>query len=126
MNESEILDSGFTTNEKWGLDKVVSWWEKKRILFNLLLFGTEILIMLYFSSATLNYGLGRAFIQTIVVNVIANGFYSMGWGGEVLIDHYFKGYVIGHGFRRFLLIAGIAFSVLLACEAYIVTLRYFS
>lgn len=119
--KEDILDADLE-NQEDPLFIGVQWWEKKRLIYNLFLIGTQIIMMLSYSSGTMQYGLENAIIDSLFVAVIANGFYCIGWGLEILVRYYFN-YQLEHQYRITCYIIGTGFSVLLAFITYGITLN---
>jgi hypothetical protein len=120
MKEQELLDDGFD-DENANLLDAVQWWEKKRILYNILLFSLELLLVGIYWDGMMLFGIGSAIIGIISHNIVANMFYTIGWGIEILFLYYFK--IKSFGNVRFALyIMGVLFSFLWAWVAYIVAL----
>ena len=117
MKEQELLDDGFD-DENANLLDAVQWWEKKRLWYNVLIFGVELLIMIRYWQGTMSFGIVEAIIGTIANNIVANMFYTIGWGIEILILYYFKIKSFGNSARLFLYTIGVAFSLLWVWTAY--------
>ena len=64
--------------------QAVQWWEEKRRLYNLLLIGLEIALLLFYWEAVLNFGVLSAIFWTVAYTIAANSFYCLGWGMEIL------------------------------------------
>ncbi len=123
MRTDEILDSeDNTVNSPYS--EPVKWWEDRRLIYNLFLFGIEIYLMVRYSENTRRYGWGSAIVETLVANIIANVFYSLGWGLEIFLNYYFKKTRFSHSLRLLLFILGLLFSVFLAWEEYSSVLVY--
>jgi len=116
MNNDDILDADLDAKElSWRL--AVKWWEKKRMVYNIIFIGTQIMMMLVYWKGTLQYGLEYAVIDSFIVVLIANMCYCLGWGLEILADYYFN-YELGERYRNVCYALGIGFSVVLALLAY--------
>lgn len=90
MKNREILDDELLKKKDIIKSEIIQWWEKKRLLYNLLLFGVEILVMFSYWKETIDYGIGNAILTTLINNFIANIFYTAGWILEVFEIHYLK------------------------------------
>jgi hypothetical protein len=97
------------------MEESVRWWEKKRLVYNLItLFGGLLVFVL--RSGVPN-GLSpnefyhmHPYLFLGVMLLGANIFYCFGWGSEVLLNHYFKLTFFSKGLRMFLYIGGSLFS----------------
>ncbi len=118
MQENEILDSNFNEEKSIKLLEAVSWWERKRLIYNALLLSVELLVMFSYLDALKIFGIENAIGQTIFVNIIANVFYSSGWGIEILGVYYFKKFTLTNTIRMILFVIGLLFSLLIALIAY--------
>ena len=113
MKNQEILDAEFSDKTEYVEIEVVRWWERKRLLYNALLFGLEIFLMLLYGEETMRFGIGRAIILTLITNFIANIFYTAGWVLEIFISFYFKKRMPS-AFKKVLFVLGTLFSLTLA------------
>lgn len=97
--------------ESKDLRSALIWWEKKRILYNLLvgLFGV---VGLLWSPHYDLYGFQISDIYWILIWALgANVFYSMGFMVEALAEHYFKGRFSLVKWRWLLWTVGVIFSI---------------
>ena len=117
FNETK-LDNRFFTD-------LLKWWETKRSYFNLGLLILEVSIMLYYLDSTIIFGITEAIILTILTNIVANGFYCLGWILEILCYYYFRKYIFSNWLRGLLLAFGVLFSILLTLVTYINTLDFY-
>lgn len=123
MKDEIILDDFEShSQEDDKLINSVRWWEGKRILYNIVLACTELFIMVNYYRETINYGIENAIIETIAVNLIANIFFCLGWGLEIMLYYYLKAYTLSNTSRWVLFLLGILFTVLLTLFAYSNTL----
>lgn len=122
--KDEMLDSSLIQIHNTNAHEAMEFWEKKRLLYTVLLFSVEILVMMYYSQGTLEYGLTVGIVHTIIVNLIANGFYCLGWGSELLLTYYFGDVRWSNGFRWLIFVLGTSFSLILAFAAYSAELSY--
>ncbi len=84
-----------------------AWWEKKRVLYNIIVGVAGIIVLLllpYFSILDL--------LGVIIYGVIVNLFYSLGFLIEVAARHYFKSDIDFTEKRETFFGAGLIFSVL--------------
>ena len=118
MSDTNILDADFIALKDKSFFEGVAWWEKRRLIYNIILISLEVLIMLYFWEGTEIFGIGPAIFQSFLYTLVANAFFCAGWGLEIFIKYYFGGKFIGDGFRTVFFILGISFSILLTCLSY--------
>ena len=89
---NDILDLTEEKSTDSSILATVRWWERMRILYNIIIVG--IIITSFFF---VHYGFDfssirfqeRLFVMGIYL-VIANLFYCLGWGLDILFRHYFK------------------------------------
>ncbi|HEX7844743.1 MAG TPA: hypothetical protein VF476_03020 [Chitinophagaceae bacterium] len=62
-----------------------SWWEKRRLLYNIIVGITGLLVLVLFSFFTL-----ADLIGVVIYGITANVFYCTGFLSEVIDKHYFK------------------------------------
>lgn len=124
MREIETLDSDLTTSNDGEILPAVRWWERRRFLYNALLILVEAFISLSHFENLKSFGIGSGIFQTIIANLIANVFYSLGWGVEVFAIYYFERIRFNETSRRILYVLGLLFSLLLAWIAYDMALNY--
>ena len=124
MDNEETLDEEFASGKEAQIFIAVRWWERRRLLYNVLLFGVEFFVSISHYKNLLAFGVVSGIIQTIIVNIIANAFYSMGWGVEVLATYYFEHIKFTETSRRILYVLGLLFSLGLAWLAYNAALNY--
>jgi len=103
----------------------VRWWEKKRLMFTIILLVTEVVMMSTNLQGTIEFGISNAIIGSIAYIIAANGFFCLGWGLEVLVKYYYNGKNFLEQFRWFFLIIGILFSCLYTVIIYHDTLMFF-
>jgi hypothetical protein len=126
MLKENILDSEFLKNESNQIYTSIKWWEKKRLVFNLIIVGIEILVIWMFWRGAIQFGIGNTIFWSIAYTITANIFFSIGWGTSVLIDYYglisLKNF---EKFRMFFFIVGTLFSIFLTISLFKDTLFYF-
>ncbi len=112
MSNLELLDDDLIKEKNDDLLKSLRWWEKKRVLYNLILLGIIIFIIFSRYDAFLYFGVYNGIIGSILFLLVANFFFCMGWILEILIYYYFKkGYQFIKTLRMFLFIIGISISI---------------
>jgi len=121
MKNQELLDIELTDKKEYVEIEIIRWWERKRILYNALLFGIEILVMLYYWQETVEFGISLSIFETLLVNFIANVFYTAGWTLELLFSYYLKR-IMPSAFRKVFFSLGTLFSLALAFTAYYIAL----
>jgi hypothetical protein len=94
--------------------EMVNWWEKKRLIYNLIIVPMTVLTLVLFwkyVGATISHSglIFDAFWMLVWCNVL----YTSGWVGGILRHHYFKSYPLPSSGRWFLFILGTIFSVLI-------------
>lgn len=96
---------------KFILHESVKWWEKKRILYNVILIGFA-LVFAFAKNEFPNTNWSIESTLSICVWIFgANIFYCGGWGSEVLLKYYVDG-KINKNMRKFLFIMGMGASIL--------------
>ncbi|MFK8104057.1 MAG: hypothetical protein AB8G15_16100 [Saprospiraceae bacterium] len=113
MEVDEILDYKLKDTEI-NFFAPVRWWEKRRLLYNFIFVGVIVLTMITFSVGVERYGISTAVIHTLIVVLIANAFYSVGWGLEILVSYYFPATRFNSTLRMVFYLLGTLFSVSLA------------
>ena len=118
MDESQIVDliEQDSDGERW--KESVGWWERKRLLYNLIVVGTELFLMILYKSEVINYGIVSALLGSIIWTFLANICYSLGWGIEIFRLYYNLSISSFDKWRLLLLVTGITFSVLLTYLIY--------
>ncbi len=93
--------------------EMVTWWEKKRYIYNaiLLLFTSLILYSLWdYTGPTLSPS--EAVIQALWFVVLGNICYTIGWAGGILRHYYFQSYPLPISGRWILFSLGSVFSII--------------
>lgn len=123
MNEENILDAGFNQYQSNPIMDSINWWERKRGLYNLVVIGFQIILILFFWDGTLQFGITNAIIGSIAYTIAANIFFSIGWGINIIIYHY-NIYFLKKidEYRMFFFIMGISVSIFLTVSTYAETL----
>ena len=126
MLKENILDSEYLDNESNEIYASINWWERKRLIFNLILIGVEILIISFFWRGAIEFGIGNTIFWSIAYTIAANIFFSIGWGISVLIDYYNLKFLKNiEKLRMLFFILGILFSIFLTIALFKDTLLYF-
>ena len=126
MLKENILDSEYLENETNEIYASINWWERKRLIFNLILIGVEILIISFFWRGAIEFGIGNTIFWSIAYTIVANIFFSIGWGISVLIDYYNLKFLKNiEKLRMLFFILGILFSIFLTIALFKDTLLYF-
>lgn len=99
------------------LSEAVRWWERYRIVYNLILLGVVAYFFIRYFPRIELYGLNQAVFESILFLITANAFYSFGLLLEVLFPFYFKKEVIPE-VRHPLLLTGITFAILITIDLY--------
>lgn len=93
--------------------EMVQWWEKKRIIYNviLILFTSLILYSLWdYTGPTLTKY--EAIFQAVWIVIFGNISYTIGWAGGILRHHYFRNNALPIEGRWILFGLGSLFSVI--------------
>ena len=126
MIKENILDSEYFENKTNEIYVSINWWERKRFVFNLILIGVEILMILFFWKGAIQFGIGYTIFWSIAYTIVANIFFSIGWGISVLIDYYNLKFLKNiEKLRMLFFILGILFSIFLTIALFKNTLFYF-
>ena len=122
-SKEDLLDEiELSKNKLDELFSSVRWWEKKRILFNIIVIGTQLFVMLVMLNETTLFGIPSAIINSLFYLLAANLFYCLGWGLEILSSHYLPGRELSKDRRSALFVLGLVFSTLITLGAYSLTL----
>jgi hypothetical protein len=112
--------------------RVVQWWEKRRLSYNLIVGGTGVATLIYINALEVLLGQGvltpftgrnasAHLVAIATYGVLANVCYTMGWVAETIVERWLKRPIYGLGpalFRH-----GLVFSVgLTLLPAVLVTL----
>lgn len=106
-------------NDEPNLFGVIRWWEKKRLLYNAIVFGIQLACMLIYLPGTIDFGISMAIIGSLLFLLAANLFYCIGWGGEMLLIYYLKIGDSNTDGRMAFFIFGVAFSGLVTVSMYL-------
>lgn len=114
MNQLNILDANFQKNENIQYQEILEWWEKYRLLYNVLLLISEVLVMITYWKGAKIYGFEFTLAQFILFNFAANAFFCFGWGLEFFLGYYYKWFAKNDGIRSLFLTIGILISLLIS------------
>ena len=92
--------------------KAFAWWEKKRLLYNIIVGITGAVVMFSLPVHTF-----FDIISVILFGILANMFYTLGFLLEVIMAHYFKKDMIFEKWRPVLFWTGVIFSVFVTAMA---------
>lgn len=108
MEEEELVDNGVFNNKGDNITHALTWWEKKRIWFNLSVGLSGLIAILLSPQLSLNLDM----IAILVYGLFANLLYSIGFLLEAFDNYYFKDKLKRHRFRQPLFLIGtITFSI---------------
>lgn len=126
MDTDHILDANLETSNPDSILDTIRWWENKRMVYNFIIGGLQIVLMIYYSRATIDFGIGGAIIWSLAFLLTANGLYSMGWAIEIFaIYHNFKWRSLIKSVRWVFLVLGFVFSIIVTLDMYLATLSYY-
>lgn len=112
--QQNIIDAHKTnTPEKSIVKEMILWWEKKRLIYNVLIIGLSIFLMYDFWDYPMRSIIGTRQIvwNTIVFVLGANLFYTSGWGLGVISHYLFKTNGLNNTGRWILFVLGTLFSL---------------
>ena len=93
--------------------EMVRWWEKKRLIYNLIIIPMTILTLsLYWKDVGVSIGHKAIIIDALFMLAWCNVLYTSGWVGGVLRRYYLGSYPFSNFGRWLLFILGTIFSVL--------------
>jgi len=119
MQNDELLDFQEKPQQANEYKEIIRWWERKRIIFNLVIIFVQVIIALDYWDGVLRWGISDVLIGSAFFLVIANGFYTFGWAMEFLINHYFSRFKLKPIHRWIILILGLAFSIFVTSIVYL-------
>lgn len=111
-----IIDAPKTiTSEVSVVKEMIVWWEKKRIIYNVIIIGLSVFLMYDFWDYPWRKIVGsqNVIIDAIKFIFIANVFYSLSWGLGVLSHYLFKTKGLNKTGRWILFVLGIFISVVI-------------
>jgi len=120
------MDTEIIKSRNEAIIYAIEWWEIKRILYNKILIGFQLAIMLFaYDEIIFEFGLFFALYLAFLHTLVANLLYSLGEAIEVWISYYFnKGEVVG--IKPFMFVIGVIFSLLLTTFMYDISLMSLS
>lgn len=86
--KEELLDTFMMEKVENTISQNIAWWENKRLIFNLLIVGFELISISIFRNGANVLGFLNIFLLIIIYTFIANVFYSIGWGLIILTEYY--------------------------------------
>lgn len=93
--------------------EMVSWWEKKRLIYNLIIIPIAIVILVILWKHVGPFITKEALIfDAIMMLVWSNVMYTSGWVGGILRHYYFKSYPLENSGRWVLFAFGTLFTIL--------------
>lgn len=107
----ELLDNPSVDQKEDDYKSIIKWWERKRIIYNLVIIFVQITIALNEWMGVLRWGISDVLIGSALFLLIANGFYTFGWAMEFLINHYFSRFKLKPIHRLLIFILGLLFSI---------------
>lgn len=126
--EDNLIDNELNESPKDVILGIMRWWERKRLLFNLITLGIIMLVVIPFTishvdgySHILN---GPFIIQSLLYFVFINLAYCAGWGIQLLGYYYFKIQYDSNALDYVLFIIGSLFTGLVTHEGYTEYLYY--
>lgn len=110
MNKNSKENSKLKEDDTNEISLSVRWWEKKRIIYNLIALTGGLLV--YFLRSEVPNGISPFDNYFVIVFWLfgANIFYTCGWGSEILLNYYFKIRFWSDRFRMTCFILGSLFS----------------
>lgn len=111
MPVNELIDSPTAIESDKNFMEIIGWWEKKRILYNVILIPIEFIMAIIIWNGTLRWGTNNVLLGSIIFTLCANVLYTMGWGLEFLSRYYIKSLKFKDQTRLLLFIIGSIFSI---------------
>ena len=117
MRTDEPSDLPSSEAESQFFVELITWWERRRIIYNLSLAGTILLVVLVLRKPAQLYGLDNAIFFSLLCLLSANLFYTLGWALHFLWQYWLgkpfsKPSVFSHNRKRWFIL-GMIGSVLL-------------
>ncbi len=118
--DNELLD----TLEKQGEPKsdqamdVIRWWEKKRLVYNIIVILAEIMMTISMSHGVYYHGIPYLLFGSAIFTFFANVSYTSGWSIELLGKYYFPNLEINETHRIVFFTLGSLFSVFVTINVY--------
>jgi hypothetical protein len=97
------------------IKEMIMWWEKRRIIYNILIVGLSIFLIYDFWDYPWRKIVGGNIIifEAVLFLIIANVFYSLGWGIGVLAHYMFKTNGLSITWRWIIFVLGTLFSIII-------------
>lgn len=118
MKKENILDIENIRREEPIIMEIVNWWEKKRLIYNIIIIVLELIMLSMYWEIVEAYSTAHAILGSIVYTIGANVFFSIGWGIEILSLYYFKTTDFLEKTRVLFLVLGIIVSIILTIGVY--------
>lgn len=109
-----IIDASSTKKSEASIVKdMIVWWEKKRLIYNILIIGLSLFLMIDFWDHPMRSIIGtRQIVWNAFVFIFgANLFYTLGWGLGVVSHYIFKTKGLNNTSRWILFVLGTLFSI---------------
>ena len=100
----------FSEKDKNTTDFAFTWWEKRRLMYNLIVGVLGILCLVSYGMMTINI---IGWLNILFFGISLNAFYFFGFGTEMLLKKYFKADIDFAGLRSVLFWSGTILSVFL-------------
>lgn len=113
--KNKLLDSLMIEKSGNIILENIEWWENKRLIFNFLIIGFELISISIFRDGAEILGFLNISILIVIYTFLANVFYSIGWG-LLIISEYYNLRIIGKiiiNLKIIFFILGLVFSILL-------------
>ena len=112
MINNDILDAQPTKHDISSSKEIIAWWERKRLVYNLIIILCSISFSMLGKWPIRYYVLDHLLLVAPIHLFLANIFYSFGWGGELLINYYIPTFKLPSIVKYFIYIGGVLFSIL--------------
>ncbi|MFK7784763.1 MAG: hypothetical protein AB8B56_06600 [Crocinitomicaceae bacterium] len=126
--EDKLIDNELNQLPKDVMLEIMGWWEKKRLLFNLIISGIVVLCVgafLFEDSDGIEAVFNRSFlIQSILYFIFINICYSLGWALQLLGYYYFNTQYDSKALDYTLFIIGTLFTSYVTYAGYLEFLMY--
>jgi hypothetical protein len=106
MNNNQDL---FPEEDKNSFEAAFAWWEKRRLRYNLIV-GLPGLLFLLIHYRVMGFHLSTI-ISAVVIGIIANGFYCLGYLTEFFLKYYFHSTIDFADKRNTVFWLGTVFSI---------------
>lgn len=121
----ELLDTEHPGKLTHPTLEAIEWWEARRTTYNLVVLGTELLMIGIFWKGAHHFGVGGVIAWLVLYTIAANVCFCVGWGMSALIHHYQLTFLQAlEGARTVLFALGLLFSVALTVAWFSMALTY--